>query len=160
MDGSSGVIIKESKIDKGVFANKDFKKGEEIFQFCGPIIIGNDNIAPDSYTDNHCVQIGEDMYIGPSGGPDDYINHSCDPNGSFNISDNKASIIALKNIAKGEEITFDYSTSMAEDRYEINCSCGAGFCRQKIRDFKYLPAGVQREYTRLNAVPEFVLDSI
>ena len=161
MDIGGDIIIKQTKNNgKGVFAGRNFSKGEDIFQFIGSLIHGNENIAPDSYLDNHCVQISKDYYIGPTGGPGDFINHSCKPNGGFQIKNKGAIIIAIRDIKMGEEITFDYSTSMAEDRYEIDCNCGSENCRKRIRDFKYLTKDIQNRYIKLDAVPKFIIDSI
>lgn len=161
MDTDNSFIIKQTRDNgKGVFAGRNFAKGEEVFQFAGSIIHGNENIIPDSYLDNHCVQIGKDSYIGPSDGPDNFINHSCDPSGGFQIKNNRAIIVAIRDIRRGEEITFDYSTSMAENRYEIDCNCGSKNCLRIIRDFKYLPENTRDKYIKLGVVPKFVIDSI
>jgi len=53
--------------------------------------------------------------MGPSGGVDDFFNHSCDPNAGLQIDGQKVWLVAIKNITQGEEITWDYSTTMDED---------------------------------------------
>ena len=153
------VIIKETKLGVGVFADKNFEIGEEIFEFIGPIIESNADIIPNSYVDKHCIQVSEHCYIGPAGGPDDFLNHSCEPNAGIKIRSNKLVLIAVKYINKGEEITFDYSTSMAEDRFEMDCGCESQSCRGRIKDFKHLPKETQDKYMKLEIVPQFVLDS-
>lgn len=160
MGVGNDLIIKQTKNNgKGVFAERNFDKGEEIFQFIGSIIYGNENIIPDSYLDNHCIQISKDSYISTFSGPGNFINHSCYPNGGFKIKNNKALIAAIRDIKIGEEITLDYSTSMAEDRYEIDCHCDSKNCRKRIKDFKYLPKNVQNKYIKSGVVPKFVIDS-
>jgi hypothetical protein len=59
-----------------------------------------------------------------------FINHSCDPNAELQRWDvagyARIGIFALRDIAPGEEITYDYKFWTAE---ELKCHCGAGKCR-------------------------------
>ena len=96
------------------------------------------------------LQIGPDLYIGESGAADDFVNHCCDPNaGGCVIDGHDVRLIATRDIAIGEQITFDYSTTMDEDDFEFDCLCGSSQCRGLIRDFKHLPANIKARYTRL-----------
>ncbi|MBI2625395.1 MAG: hypothetical protein HYW70_03640 [Candidatus Nealsonbacteria bacterium] len=54
------------------------------------------------------------------------------------------------------EITFDYSTTMDEDDWGMDCQCGSKSCRGRIRDFKYLPPDIQKKYLDLGIVPEYI----
>lgn len=67
-------------------------------------------------------------------------------------------LVAIRPIASGEEITWDYSTTMSEDDWEMDCNCGAPSCRKRIRDFKYLPPKLREHYQVLGIVPEYVLE--
>lgn len=89
--------------------------------------------------DDRYIQVGKDKYLGPSGDYDDFFNHSCNPNSGIKIKGNRVILIAIKNIKKGKEITWDYSTTMDEDEWEMCCMCKIKNCRKIIRDFKYLP---------------------
>jgi hypothetical protein len=109
---------------------------------------------------DHYVQIGPDRYLGPSGGADDYVNHSCDPNSGLKIRGTTVDLVAIRNIEPGEEITWDYSTTMDEDDWEMDCRCGAASCRKRIRDFKQLPVPVRERYIRLGIVPQYAIDSV
>ena len=73
---------------------------------------------------------------------------------------NQAILVAIKNIQKGEEITLDYSTTMDEDDWELDCQCPSKNCRKKIRDFKYVPKEVQRRYIILGIVPKYILEHL
>ena len=152
----SSLILKKSKNGQGVFANKNFKKGEKIVEFTGKLLAYEE--FPKHYIplEEHCVQIGRNIYLGPSGGIDDFFNHSCAPNSGLLIKGKKAFLIAIKNIKKGNEIAWDYSTTMDEDCWEIKCSCGSKNCRKKIRDFKYLDKKLQQKYIKLGIVPEYL----
>ncbi|PIN96683.1 SET domain-containing protein-lysine N-methyltransferase [Candidatus Pacearchaeota archaeon CG10_big_fil_rev_8_21_14_0_10_31_9] len=56
-----------------------------------------------------------------------FINHSCSPNAEFDIKGGKVWIVAIKNIKKGEEITYDYGYDL-ENWHEHPCKCGSENC--------------------------------
>ncbi|MFH1682238.1 MAG: SET domain-containing methyltransferase [Candidatus Woesearchaeota archaeon] len=140
---------------RAVFADCEISKGEEVLVLKGEFL-QNKDIAPGSYEEEHSIQIGKDLYLGPSGELDDFINHSCSPNTGLKMIGGKLILVAIKKIRKGDEICFDYSTSMAEDRWEMNCSCGSKNCRKLIRDFKHLPKKVKQKYLKTGIVPEYI----
>ena len=56
-------------------------------------------------------------------------NHSCQPNTAYE----GLNIIALRSIAKGEELTLDYASFLDEENMEpFECRCGAPNCRGLI----------------------------
>lgn len=72
-----------------------------------------------------------------------FINHSCDPNAELQRWQVKGytriGIFALRDIAAGEEITYDYQFFTAE---ETACRCGTAKCRG------YLGANVAEDKAR------------
>jgi uncharacterized protein len=56
-----------------------------------------------------------------------FINHSCEPNTFMRRTKDRAEFYALRDIAKGEELTVDYEDSHHEGR--LRCRCGAARCR-------------------------------
>jgi len=56
-----------------------------------------------------------------------FINHSCEPNTFMRRTKDRAEFYALRDIAKGEELTLDYEDSHHEGR--LRCRCGAPRCR-------------------------------
>jgi hypothetical protein len=46
---------------------------------------------------------------------------------------NATSIVAMRDIAVGEELTFDYAMSDASDYDEFDCNCGTALCRGRVR---------------------------
>ncbi|MBI2580083.1 MAG: SET domain-containing protein [Candidatus Aenigmarchaeota archaeon] len=155
----NGLTVRETGKGKGVFAGRDFRKGEEIMEFRGNLITFDELPKPYNMDDDHYVQIGPNLLMGPSGGLDDLFNHSCEPNSYLRITGRKAVLIALRDMGKGEEITWDYSLSMNKESswYKMTCRCGSRNCRKVISDFSRLPDDVKNRYIRLGVVPEYVL---
>ncbi|MCX7677944.1 MAG: SET domain-containing protein-lysine N-methyltransferase [Spirochaetes bacterium] len=153
----SYLTLKITDKGKSVFANRNFEPNAFIIEFRGKIYTMEEYKKRLNPKNNHYLQISENLFLGPTRTPDNYINHSCNPNAGIKIFGNSVLLFAIKHIHKGEEITFDYSTTMAEDYWEMDCRCGSKNCRGKIRDFKHLPSALQEKYIRLGIVPDFVL---
>jgi uncharacterized protein len=62
--------------------------------------------------------------------PDNFINHSCDPNLRFDADGN---VVAARDIAEGEEVFIDYGCFIVNFDEPFDCSCGAHSCRGRIR---------------------------
>lgn len=62
--------------------------------------------------------------------PEDWApqNHSCEPNTGYRGLD----VVALRDVAIGEELTLDYETFCNEDMAPFDCACGASTCRGRI----------------------------
>ena len=122
---------------KGVFACEPIAQGECLMTFSGALFTR----AQVDFNDYH-LQIDEDMYLGPSRGLDDYVNHSCEPNSGFRAG---LDLVALRDILPGEEVTWDYGTAIDEaDFTGFPCCCGASLCRGRVVSFRHLPAVVQQ----------------
>lgn len=115
------IIVKKSKIHgKGVFANKNFKKGEVVLRW-NPKKITKKKSEELSTKERHYLeyQNGQYLLMQP---PERYVNHSCDANTKVkNQSD-----IAVKDIKKGEEITSNYNKKLP---VSFNCKCGSRKCK-------------------------------
>ncbi len=55
-----------------------------------------------------------------------FINHSCEPNTFMRRTKDRAEFYALRDIARGEELTVDYRPSHHDGR--LRCRCGAARC--------------------------------
>jgi hypothetical protein len=98
----------------------------------------------------YSVQIGAHEHVDPPV-PDDladdmdrhawrFLNHSCAPNAALR----GRTLVALRDIGRGDEITFDYATTEYEMAAPFPCGCGAPACRGVIRGFRHLSAAQQR----------------
>lgn len=149
------VYVSRCAIGFGLFAGRDFKQGEMLFRFTGPIINLAESIAQGDGENNH-LQIGPKTYIDTEP-PCVFANHSCDPNVGIR-HDTQA--YALRAIRLGEEVRFDYSTTTSERRWIMHCRCGSPSCRGIIGDFHDLPEKLQQHYIALGIVQAFIVQEV
>ena len=136
----SKVYVGSSDIEgKGLFAKRDIKKGEIAFIAKGKIIRWRVLDEEDSKVGPNWLGIGKDIWLDPEEGSYlDCTNHSCNPNLGIK---GRVTFVALRDIKKGEELSFDYSTT-EEDRFwklPYRCKCGSSNCRRSVRSIQYLP---------------------
>lgn len=125
----------------GIFAKRNILKDEIISEFTGPRIkIENLGEFPPEVVD-HLFNVGADEYL-VAREPEVRTNHSCDPNAGIR---KEALLVAIRNIDKDEEITFDYSMIMDDD-WEMDCMCGSPLCRHRIGKFRNLPDELKEKY--------------
>jgi len=153
-----GVYVAPSRLSgHGVFAGRHYEAGEGLFELQGEaltkaqILVGGEEHAANAY------QIDDDLYIYPLHPEGRFMNHSCDPNAGLR-EDRR--MVALREIFPGEEVLFDYSTTMSEQHWTMPCRCGASTCRGLIGDFHELPWGVQQRYLRLAVVQRFIVRQV
>ena len=117
------VVVKKSKIDKkGVFAERNFKKGEIVLEW-HPKVLKKSEMDELSNKEKHFVEkIGKKYFLILS--PERFVNHSCDPNTKVK---NKCDA-AIRDIKKGEEITSNYKNSLVY----FKCRCESKNCRGNI----------------------------
>ena len=139
----------------GVYCDRDIQPGEKIADFTGQLIARTALPNPYPAEKDYHLQIGPDLFLGPSGLVDDFFNHSCDPNAAVIINGNSARLTALKLIAAGEEIVFDYAVTQRNFPCVITCACSSPSCRSTISNFADLPGELKRHYLELDIVPDY-----
>ena len=101
------------------------------------------------------LQVGPDAYKLPTGSLEDFTNHSCDPSTGVRLDALGTTVIALRDIAAHDELTYDYSTYLNNPYERLRCFCGAANCRGVIGNFNTLPAELQGRYRSLGVVGGF-----
>ena len=126
---------------KGVFALQPIAEGETIIEYVGEVISWAEAQARhphDPKDPNHTFyfHIDEDHVIDAKvgGNSSRWINHACDPNCEADEVDGRVFIKALRNIAAGEELNYDYGLIIDEPytkqlKAEYPCWCGSPNCR-------------------------------
>lgn len=79
-----------------------------------------------------------------------YINHGCNPNCFFDTS--TFQVIALRNIAVGEEFTFFYPSTEWEMANTFNCYCNQPKCIGVIKGAAYIPEEILKNYKLSNYI--------
>lgn len=155
-----GLILGDCTYGKAVFANECISAGEIILEFGGTIISFEELPNPYEPEKDYFLQVGEHMYLGPSGEIDDFINHSCSPNCGIKIQNETIALIAICSINSGDQITFNYATTMGSNWGEFECACGSSDCHGMVKKFLELPPSIQKKYMDLNIIPDYILAKI
>jgi SET domain-containing protein len=71
------------------------------------------------------------------------LNHSCDPNLGWQ---DDHTLVALRDIAAGEELTIDYATVVADAEFVMMCHCETYRCRQVVEGGDWQIPQLQRRY--------------
>lgn len=154
--GANPFAVRDTHLGKSVFATDGFAAGVTITRFSGARLPARKLPRRLLGRADRYLQIASDTYLGPSGAIDDLINHSCAPNAGLRFLDDAVILIALRDIAPGEEVAWDYSTTLADASWAMTCACGAAECRGVIRAFETLPVERQEWYRARNLVAPYL----
>jgi SET domain-containing protein len=136
---------------KGVFALQDIAEGETLIEYVGEVISwdeAQDRHPHDPQDPNHTFyfHVNEDRVIDAlyGGNSSRWINHSCDPNCEADEENDRIFIKAIRNIAAGEELNYDYGLIIDEPYTkkllaDYPCWCGAKNCRGTLLSPKERP---------------------
>ena len=126
--------IKKSNIDnRGLYANQDIKDGTKIIEYKGKIVTKK-KVEEDSKFDNdkaiYLFNLNKRYDLD---GDFKYntarlINHSCNPNCEVAGVGLKVWVYAIRDIKKGEELSYDYGFGFDEYYKDFPCRCGAKNC--------------------------------
>lgn len=156
------VVVKKSAIaGKGLYAARSILKGALITRMTGKRVKDTEVdrlIAQKKIKRDNPLQVGARTY---------YIldavavatNHSCEPNAAV-VKVN--TLVALKTIKQGEEITFDYACTVGRENegWVMRCRCNTKACRTTIGAWTTLPGPVLKKYLQAEALPLFVVKEV
>ena len=151
------LIVNQSKIGgKGSFAPNNIKAGSKILTFRGEVVTQeeiNRRIDRGEERVDNPLQIDDRLFLDLNDNSL-YINHSCDPNCSVS---GQADLVAIRNIKKGEELTFDYSATVGKNiDWLMDCHCGAENCRRKIGNVLTIPKEVLDRYYQAGGLQTYI----
>lgn len=126
------LIVRTSKIHAaGCYTTLPIAQGTFIVEYVGPRLTVDE--ADDRYVDQeetYLFGLSDGKHVIDGYGEAAFINHSCDPNcETVESDDGRVWIVALRDIAAHEELTYDYSLYDGADEDESRCACGATKCR-------------------------------
>ena len=121
------VIVQKSKLHgKGVFADRNFRKGSTIIRWDTSIALMDCDARKIPLKNRKYLVRSNGLYI-LTQSPEKYLNHSCMPN----TMEKNHCDIALRYIRKGEELTTDYSID-APPHIKMKCKCKSSNCKRVI----------------------------
>ncbi len=126
------VRLSSDKVGQGVFAVEPVEAGEVVAVWGGRIVPAEEAAALPPSLRRYVVQVEDTQYLAPLErvDPAELINHCCIPNCGLR---GQITLVALRAIAPGEEITFDYATTDSSPFLEFECACVKSPCRTKVR---------------------------
>ena len=137
--------VRNSRVHgKGVFATRKIAAGAQIIEYEGERISWKEAVrrentkAPDDFhTFFFSLDSGKIIDGGSDGNDARWINHSCEPNCEAREEDGRVFIHALRDIARGEELNYDYGLILDERhtpalKKAYACLCGAQGCRHTL----------------------------
>ncbi|MCG8586704.1 MAG: SET domain-containing protein [Pirellulales bacterium] len=131
------VEIRQTIVGRGVFARRDFKKGDVIGEITG-------GIMDFDYESDYCMDLDGSAVLEPAP-PFRFLNHSCAPNCELLLWKyrkikgpklHRLWVEATTRIREGDELTIDYAWPLEA---AIPCACRADNCRGWIVEEGSLP---------------------
>ena len=148
--------VGQNHLGKAVFAGRGFTQGAVLMEFTGRRLTAAQLPSAMHGPADRFVQVTPDQYMGPSGGMDDLVNHSCAPNAGLRFSERGVFLVAVRDIAADEEICWDYSTTLRGSGWHMICQCRAPECRRVIGDFHALAPDRQEWFRARNLVAPYL----
>jgi len=131
---------------RSLIAKRAYSKGEVITN------ISNDNIVKKA--NRFTVQIGreEHAHVGKLAA----LNHSCDPN--VILDTENLLMIARRDIAKGEELSYFYPSTEWEMDAPFICLCGASSCIHVVAGARFLPLSTLEHHYLNRHIRELMIE--
>ena len=126
--------VKKSNIDnRGLYAAKNIKAGTIVIHYKGKLITKKETEKNPKYDNDKAIYLFNlnsryDLDGDFANNTARLINHSCSPNCEVDGKGLKLWIYALKDIKKGEELSYDYGFGYDENYKDFVCKCRAKNC--------------------------------
>ena len=141
---SKAEISATDGIGRGAYATAQIRRGEMVAIFGGLVA---DQAEVDEMSREQrslALQVDEQHYlVSPEFSPSDGVNHSCAPNCGMSGAN---IIVAMRDIAPGEQVTYDYAMSDGSPYDEFECGCATLSCRGKVTGEDWMRSELQSRY--------------
>ena len=149
------VEIRNSAIHgTGAFARKEIVAGERVIEYVGEKISKEEALVRCEADNRYIFYLDEQHDIDGSvaWNPARFLNHSCAPNCEAVNEGEGIWLVAIREIATGEELTFNYGYDLDEYR-DYPCRCGATDCVGFIVAEEFFPT-VRRQLALSEGNPQ------
>ncbi len=122
----------------GGFAKTRIGCGTRVMEYVGERISKSESLLRCQENNEYIFTLNEEQDLdgNVAWNPARLINHSCAPNCEAELQDDRIWIVAARDIAAGEEITFNYGYDLA-DYQDYPCRCGSANCVGYIVDEEF-----------------------
>jgi len=129
----------------GSFATESIPAGETVAAFGGWVVTLDVLQTLSGDRQGRSIQVDDELYLVADETPEagDMLNHSCEPNCGLL---GQTLVVAMRDIAPGEELTFDYAMCDASDYDEFRCRCGQPTCRGIVTGSDWRSPDLQEKY--------------
>lgn len=122
-----------ARVEQGAYgeylrANSAIREGDQIFYLDGAI---------QTSASKHSIQLEARRHVVTENSVWRFTNHACVPN--MRIDTERRAMVAVRDIAEGEELNFNYNTSEWSISSPFACGCGMPECMGEVRGFKFVP---------------------
>ena len=158
---SKHVSVAPARNGLGLFATRAFKPEHTILKIAGRVVHHRVLWKRRGSFAANCFRYGPETYLDPGDHPARYLNHSCEPNAAIQKINNQIVLVAATPIDAGEELVFDYSTTIGDDDiWTMRCNCGESACRGRIKRFGSLPRALKERYLADGLVPKYIIATL
>lgn len=130
--------------ERGIFACQSIACGELIAVWGGKAVTFHELMKLPTDLRRLSIQVDEEIYlVSVIENEGDWVNHSCTPNAGLR---GQISLVAMRPIAPGEEVTFDYAMCDSSAYDEFDCTCGTPSCRERVTGRDWQRPELQQRY--------------
>ena len=132
-------------LGRGSIAVEPIAAGETVAAYGGKCVTRSELDALSDREQRRSIQIDDHLFLAGTAEPEaaDFVLHSCEPNCGMQGS---VLLVALRDIAAGESLTYDFAMSDGSGYDEFECSCGTVSCRGKITGNDWMQPELQLRY--------------
>ena len=133
------------KGDFGIYTTAPIPAGSLLLLFTGDIVDAEQLQQVPASHRRFSIQVEEGLYLVTLGDPEtsDYLNHSCLPTAGMS---GQIGVVALRDLAAGDEICIDYAMCDGSPYDEFQCGCGTPICRGRITGDDWRRPELQARY--------------
>ena len=129
----------------GLFACETIAPNSLLVMWSGRLVALDNLNELSALSVSRSVQVEDNLLLVPvvEGEPADFVNHSCNPNAGLS---GQTALVALREIAAGEEICYDYAMTDGSPYDEFECRCGEANCRGRVTGNDWQSHDLQARY--------------
>jgi len=118
-----GVVVRRSPAGLGLFASREFRKGETVIEYVGHRVSTSAEVGG---MNRYLFRVNSrwDIDGSPRWNTARYVNHSCRPNCEALNRRGRIFIVACRHIPAGEEFSYDYGPEYVDELIRPHgCRC-------------------------------------